>query len=128
MTPLERDRYLASRLNQIRWWNRLGWLGWAVLLGAVIAVHRVKPLYLDPGLLAEQIRMGLIRTDDLARLAALGNLAFWGCIGLLAGLILQTYVSMASERKLIRVFEALHLQDLNNRTLTTENPESAGTP
>ncbi len=115
--PLEklakkRDTYIKQRLRQIRIWNMMGWLFWVLLAVTCYGLYLQKPLYLDPSLLAIQVQAGKMPSNEMAQLAALGGLMFWGFVALLAGFIFQIYVAMFSERKLIRLFASLHAEDL----------------
>ncbi len=108
----ERDRYIKNRLGQIRIWNMTGWLLLVLLAIFCYWLYEQKPLYLNPNMLAGQIEIGGIPTNEILQLAALGGLMFWGFIALLAGFIFQIYTAMYSERKLIRLIERIHLDDL----------------
>ena len=108
----ERDRYIKNRLGQIRIWNMTGWLLLVLLAILCYWLYEQKPLYLNPNMLAGQIEIGGIPTNEILQLAALGGLMFWGFIALLAGFIFQIYTAMYSERKLIRLIERIHLDDL----------------
>jgi len=108
----KRDKYIQTRIRQIRAWNMFGWLLWVLLGISCFWIYQQKPLYLNPSMLAGQIQVGKMPTNELLQLAALGSLIFWGFIALLAGFIFQIYTAMYSERKLIRLFETLHQQDL----------------
>ncbi len=112
LAATSRDRYLKERLRQIRVWNTVGWLFWLLLAVAAFWIYQQKPIYLNPRLLSSQIEIGKMPSNELAQLAALGGLLFWGLIALLAGFIFQIYAAMYSERKLIRLFERLHQDDL----------------
>lgn len=112
LLAVKRDKYIKERLRQIRMWNAIGWLFWILLAVAAFFIYRQKPIYLDPHLLSIQIQLGKMPSNELAQLAALGSLLFWGMIGIIAGFIFQIYVAMYSERKLIRLFETLHQEDL----------------
>lgn len=125
-TAKKRDQYLQSRLRQIRAWNMVGWLLWVLLAVACFWLYQQKPLYLNPTMLAGQLEIGKMPTNEIIQLAALGSLIFWGFIALLAAFIFQIYAAMYSERKLIRLFETLHQNDLAQyQTLETETPTSA---
>jgi len=108
----KRDTYIKSRLRQIRAWNMTGWLLWVLLAFLCYWLYQQKPLYLNPNMLANQIQVGKMPTNQLVQLAALGSLMFWGFIALLAGFIFQIYTAMYSERKLIRLIENIHQEDL----------------
>lgn len=121
----KRDAYIKTRIRQIRTWNMVGWLLWVLLAVACFWLYQQKPLYLNPGMLAAQIQIGRMPTNEILQLAALGSLIFWGFIALLAAFIFQIYAAMYSERKLIRLFESLHLQDIARISDLLGN-ESAG--
>ncbi|MDE2421082.1 MAG: hypothetical protein KGO49_07890 [Gammaproteobacteria bacterium] len=108
----KRDTYIKSRLRQIRTWNMTGWLLWVLLAFLCYWLYQQKPLYLNPHMLANQIQIGKMPTDQIVQLAALGSLMFWGFIALLVGFIFQIYTAMYSERKLIRLIENIHQEDL----------------
>ena len=108
----KRDAYIKSRLRQIRAWNMTGWLLWVLLAISCYWLYQQKPLYLNPNMLAAQIEIGKMPTNQLVQLAALGSLMFWGFIALLTGFIFQIYTAMYSERKLIRLIENIHREDL----------------
>lgn len=125
-TAKKRDQYIKSRIRQIRAWNMVGWLLWVLLAVACFWLYQQKPLYLNPTMLAGQLEIGKMPTNEIIQLAALGSLIFWGFIALLAAFIFQIYAAMYSERKLIRLFETLHQNDLAQyQTLETETPTSA---
>ena len=108
----KRDVYIQSRLSQIRVWNMTGWLLWVLLALLCFWLYQQKPLYLNPNMLSAQIQIGKMPTNEIAQLAALGSLMFWGFILLMAGFIFQIYTAMYSERKLIRLIESIHREDL----------------
>ena len=104
MRPLspEQQQYLDRRLNAIRWWNRLGWLILVAVAGFYGWLWNRHPLFVDPMLLLEKLRVGGVADIEVARLAALGNLAFIGCGLLLAGMVFLTYAAMWTEKTTIR--------------------------
>jgi hypothetical protein len=108
----KREAYIKSRLRQIRAWNMVGWLFWVLLAMACFWLYQQKPLYLNPAMLAGQVEIGKMPTNEILQLAALGSLIFWGFVALLAAFIFQIYTAMYSERKLILLFESLHREDL----------------
>lgn len=125
---LKRDKYIQTRIRQIRAWNMAGWLLWVILAVACFWLYQQKPLYLNPTMLARQLEIGRMPTNEIIQLAALGSLIFWGFIALLAAFIFQIYTAMYSERKLIRLFETLHQNDLAQyQTIETETPISEST-
>jgi len=123
----KREAYIKSRLRQIRTWNMVGWLLWVLLAMACFWLYQQKPLYLNPAMLAGQVEIGKMPTNEILQLAALGSLIFWGFIALLAAFIFQIYAAMYSERKLIRLVESLHQDDLakyqsiNNETSISDS-------
>lgn len=122
-TAQKRDKYIQTRIRQIRAWNMVGWLLWVLLAAACFWLYQQKPLYLNPTMLAGQLEIGKMPTNEIIQLAALGSLIFWGFIALLAAFIFQIYAAMYSERKLIRLFESLHQKDLAQyQTIETEAP------
>lgn len=108
MRPLspEQQHYLDRRLNAIRWWNRLGWLILVAVAGFYGWLWSIHPLFVDPMLLLEKLRVGGVADIEVARLAALGNLAFIGCGLLLAGMVFLTYAAMWTEKTTIRQLTA----------------------
>ena len=100
---LEQQHYLEKRLRHITWWNRLGWLFLVVLAGFYSWLWKNIPLYIDPMLLLNKLRIGQVSDIEIAKLAALGNLAFIGCGILLAGIILLTYAAVWTEKQTIKV-------------------------
>ncbi|WP_410209393.1 hypothetical protein [Aquirhabdus sp.] len=108
----QREAYIRQRMRQIKVWNMVGWLFWVFLAVICYWLYQQKPLYLNPSLLANQVQVGKMPSNEMAQLAALGGLLFWAFIALLAGFIFQIYTAMYSERKLIRLFSALHTDDL----------------
>lgn len=100
---LEQQHYLEKRLRHIRWWNRLGWLFLVVLAGFYGWLWNNTPLYIDPMLLLNKLRIGQVSDIEIAKLAALGNLAFIGCGLLLAGIVLLTYAALWTEKQTIKV-------------------------
>ncbi|RZU36961.1 hypothetical protein EV700_3174 [Fluviicoccus keumensis] len=101
LTP-DQQVYINQRLAQIRWWNRLGWLLMVALAGFFGWLWTRHPLYVDPQLLLQRLRNGSVADIEIARLAALGNLAFLGCGLLLACMILLVYAAMWAEATTIR--------------------------
>lgn len=123
-----REAYIQTRLRQIRAWNMVGWLLWVLLAMGCFWLYQQKPLYLNPAMLSAQVQIGKMPTNEILQLAALGSLIFWGFIALLAGFIFMIYTAMYSERKLIRLFESLHREDLahyqSNETHTLNDEPS----
>lgn len=102
----EQQHYVAKRLFHIRWWNRLGWLFLAALAGFYAWLWQHKPLYIDPMLLLGKLQSGQVSDIDIAKLAALGNLAFIGCGLLLACVVLLTYAALWTEKQTINMLTA----------------------
>ena len=105
MSP-EQQSYVQKRLQQIQWWNRLGWLFFVALAGFYGWLWQHKPLYVNPMLLLEKLRLGQVSDIEIAKLAALGNLAFVGCGLLLASLVFLVYVALWTEKKSILILSA----------------------
>jgi hypothetical protein len=99
----EQQHYLEKRLRHIGWWNRLGWLFLVLLAGFYGWLWKNTPLYIDPMLLLNKLRIGQVSDIEIAKLAALGNLAFIGCGILLAGIILLTYAAVWTEKQTIKI-------------------------
>lgn len=100
---LEQQHYINKRLLHIRWWNRLGWLLLVALAGFYGWLWQNSPLYIDPMLLLHKLQVGQVSDIEIAKLAALGNLAFLGCGLLLASIILLTYAALWTEKQTIRM-------------------------
>lgn len=103
----EQQHYAQKRLRHIRWWNRLGWLFFVGLAAFYSWLWHNKPLYIDPLLLLDKLRLGQVSDIEVAKLAALGNLAFIGCGLLLASLVLLTYVALWTEKQTISILSAV---------------------
>ncbi len=101
----EQQHYIEKRLRHIRWWNRLGWLFLVALAGFYVWIWQTTPLYIDPMLLLSKLQLGQVREVDIAKLAALGNLAFLGCGLLLASLVLLTYAALWTEKQTIKMLQ-----------------------
>jgi|GEM_PF-1405179 len=114
-TAEKRDRYIRQRMQQIWFWNGLGLILLVLLILACRWLYHTRPMYLDPHLLANAIQTGRVPSNELAQLAAMGSLMFWGFIALLVGFIIQMYVAMYSERKLIKLLAPLHEADLKQQ-------------
>lgn len=110
LTP-EQQEYVLRRRQQLRWWNWLGWLLLLPLAGFYGWLWQNHRLYIDPFLLLDKLRAGQVSDVEIARLAALGNLAFLGCGLLLAGLILMAYAAVWSEARSIRLLSAPFARD-----------------
>lgn len=117
---LEQQHYVEKRLRHIRWWNRLGWLFLVALAGFYGWLWQHSRLYIDPIALLTQLKIGRVNEVDIAKLAALGNLAFIGCGLLLAGLVLLTYAALWTEKQTITMLTAMP----KTVTLDTQPTES----
>jgi hypothetical protein len=102
MTP-EQQHYIQKRLRHIRWWNWLGWLFLPALAAFYGWLWHNKRVYIDPMLLLDKLRLGQISDIEIAKLAALGNLAFLGCGLLLASIVLLTYAALWTEKQTIQI-------------------------
>lgn len=120
------QHYLQKRLFHIRWWNRLGWLFLAALAAFYGWLWHNKRLYVDPMLLLEKLRLGQVSDIEIARLAALGNLAFIGCGLLLASLVLLTYAALWTEKQTITMLadSAGSSSAPPNETVADDEPET----
>ncbi|MBH1970493.1 hypothetical protein FK216_04660 [Moraxellaceae bacterium AER2_44_116] len=113
---LEQQHYVKKRLAHIRWWNRLGWLFLVALAGFYGWLWQNMPLYIDPMLLLNKLRIGQVSDIEIAKLAALGNLAFLGCGLLLASVVLLTYAALWSEKQTINVLTTVIPVSLDPQT------------
>lgn len=102
-TAADRDRYIQRRLQQIRWWNRLGWLTVVAIGAAAATVYQTAPLLFDPAKVLQLAQSNQLPNAQLVQLAALGNLAFAGCVMLMLGLVLYAYIAVNSERRSIEL-------------------------
>lgn len=118
ITATERQQYVQRRLNQILWWNRLGWLVLLAIAALGLWIYQQMPLYFDPAEVVALARSDRLPSAELVQLAALGNLAFWGCLALMAGLVFYAYVAAYSERKVILTLTQ-PLQDEPPKPLST---------
>ena len=121
----EQQHYVQKRLQQIRWWNRLGWLFFVALAGFYGWLWQHKPLYIDPMLLLDKLRLGQVSDIEIAKLAALGNLAFIGCGMLLASLVLLIYASLWTEKKSILILSSLTVKTDPTTTESSEDEPRA---
>ncbi len=119
---LEQQHYLDKRLFHIRWWNRLGWLFLVALAGFYGWLWQKSPLYIDPMLLLHKLQVGQVSDIEVAKLAALGNLAFLGCGVLLASIVLLTYAALWTEKQTINMLTRVSLVALVPET-TESNPQ-----
>lgn len=101
ITATERQQYVQRRLNQILWWNRLGWLVLLAIAALGLWIYQQMPLYFDPAEVVALARSDRLPSAELVQLAALGNLAFWGCLALMAGLVIYAYIAAYNERQVI---------------------------
>jgi hypothetical protein len=102
-TAAERDVYIQRRLQQILWWNRLGWLVVVAIAAAAYWVNQHAPLLLNPAQVIARANTHHLPNADVVQLAALGNLAFAGCLMLMVGLVVYAYIAANSERRLIHL-------------------------
>ena len=123
MTP-EQQHYIQKRLKHIRWWNRLGWLFFVGLAGFYGWLWQTKPLYINPVLLLDKLRLGQVSDIEIAKLAALGNLAFVGCGLLLASVVLLTYAALWTEKQTINMLSSTVKADPKSTESVTDEPRS----
>lgn len=109
MLPLspEQVAYIERRRRQIAYWPWMAALLMLVLAGIYVWLWLQFPWFLDPQALLQGLRNGSIDTNELATLAALGNLAFTGGGLLILVIILVTSVALWNERRLIRCLDQL---------------------
>lgn len=109
MLPLspEQVAYVERRRRQIAYWPWMAALLMLVLAGIYVWLWLQFPWFLDPQALLQGLRNGSIDTNELATLAALGNLAFTGGGLLILVIILVTSVALWNERRLIRCLDQL---------------------
>ena len=124
---LEQQHYINKRLLHIRWWNRLGWLLLVALAGFYGWLWQNMPLYIDPMLLLNKLRMGQVSDIEIAKLAALGNLAFLGCGLLLAGIVLITYAALWVEKQTIKILTQVSTVSLNTQTTESTSQDEPKT-
>ena len=125
MTP-DQLAYLERRRRQIRYWPFMA-VFLLLLLAACYGWLYVKtPIYVSPTALVEQLRAQKLGIDQLATLAALGNLAFIACGLFILGLIAFTWLALANEARLIRMLDAVAPAPLAEVAATA--PVPADTP
>lgn len=114
MLPLspEQVAYIDRRRRQIAYWPGMAALLVLVLAGIYVWLWLQFPWFLDPQALLQGLSNGSIDTNELATLAALGNLAFTGGGLLILVIILVTSVALWNERRLIRCLDQLAPQQL----------------
>lgn len=98
--------YIARRKQQIRYWPWLAALLVLALGGAYGWLWLKARLYVDPFYFVAQLQAGRVGEEQLATLAALGNLAFIGCGVFILLLIALTSLALWNEHRLIRLLEA----------------------
>jgi hypothetical protein len=105
MTP-DQEAYLERRRRQIRYWPFMA-VVLVVLLGACYGWLYVKaPVYVSPAELVRQLTAQKLGVNQLATLAALGDVAFIACGLFILALIVTTTVALRNERHLIRLLDA----------------------
>lgn len=106
MTP-EHLAYIERRRRQIAYWPCMA-VALLVLLAAAYAWLFLKaPIYVNPIEFVAQLKAQKLGIDQLATMAALGNLAFIACGLFIAVLILMTSLALWNERRLIRLLDDL---------------------
>ena len=103
-TP-EQIAYVERRRRQIRYWPWVALLLTGVLVALYGWLWMTMPWFVDPQALVAGLRDGSIDTNELAMLAALGNLAFVGCGLLILVIIVFTSVALWNEHRLIRYLD-----------------------
>lgn len=106
MTP-EQLAYIERRRRQIRYWPFMAAVLLAILVAAYTYLWLKRPVYVDPTELVAQLTAKKLGMDQLATLAALGNLAFIGCGLFIFSLIAMTSLALWNEHRLIRMLDSL---------------------
>lgn len=101
----EQLAYVERRRRQIRYWPWVALLLTLLLAGLYLWLWHTMPWFVDPQALVAGLRDGSIDTNELAMLAALGNLAFVGCGLLILVIIIFTSVALWNEHRLIRYLD-----------------------
>lgn len=101
----EQIAYVERRRRQIRYWPWVALLLTLLLAGLYVWLWLAMPWFVDPQALVTGLRDGSIDTNELAMLAALGNLAFVGCGLLILVIIIFTSVALWNEHRLIRYLD-----------------------
>lgn len=106
MTP-DQLAYIERRRRQIRYWPFMAVILLVLLIASYVYLYLKQPIFLDPALLVAQLKAQKVSIDQLASLAALGNLAFIGCGLFIFVLILTTSLALWAEHRLIRMLDEL---------------------
>ena len=75
-------------------------------------------------MLLDKLRLGQVSDIEIAKLAALGNLAFVGCGLLLASVVLLTYAALWTEKQTINMLSATVKTDQKSTESVTDEPRS----
>lgn len=106
MTP-DQLAYIGRRRRQIRYWPFMAVALLMLLVTAYVYLFLKAPIYVNPSEFVAQLNAKKLGVDQLATMAALGNLAFIAC-GLFIGiLIMMTSLALWNEHRLIRMLDAL---------------------
>lgn len=105
MTPAQ-EAYVNNRARQIAYWPLLGSVLALLLLGLYAFLFSQFPLYMNPALLASKLSVDQVPVDTMARMAAMGNLAFLGCGAFILTLIGSVFAALWNERKLIAIIRS----------------------
>lgn len=122
LTP-EQNAYVERRRRQIRYWPWVALLLTGALVALYAAIWMAMPWFVDPQALLAGLKDGSIDTNELAMLAALGNLAFVGCGLLILVIIVFTSVALWNEHRLIRY---LDLQGQSRAGTSADTPGGEG--
>jgi hypothetical protein len=104
MTP-QQLAYIERRRRQMRYWPFMAVMLTVILAGCYAFLFVKAPVYVNPFSFVEQLRGHKIGNDQLATLAALGNLAFIACGFFILALIALTSLSMWNEHRLIQMMD-----------------------
>lgn len=104
MTP-QQLAYIERRRRQMRYWPFMAVMLTVVLIGCYAFLFIKAPVYVSPFSFVQQLRAHQLGNDQLATLAALGNLAFIACGFFIFALIALTSLSLWNEHRLIRMMD-----------------------
>lgn len=106
MTP-DQLAYLARRRRQIRYWPFMAGMLLALLVAAYGWLFLKAPIYVSPMAFVQQLQGRQLGLDQLATLAALGNLAFIACGLFILALIGVASLALWNEHRLILMLDAM---------------------
>lgn len=125
MTP-EQLTYIERRRRQIRYWPYMAIFLLVLLATCYGWLFFKAPIYVSPLAFVEQLQAHKLDIDQLAVLAALGNLAFIACGLFILALIGLASLALWNEHRLIRMLIAANIPAENNPAEENGNAGSAG--